>query len=77
MRELHNDYPLAPDKIEVKKGMLAESQLMIADLYNILTGNVNKLVPKFFDKKRHVIYYENLLLETRIKTKKNASRIII
>ena len=70
MRELHNDYPLAADKIEVKKGMLSESQLKIADLYNILSGNVNKLVPKFFDKKRYVIYYENLLLETTIKTKK-------
>ena len=70
MRELHNDYPLAAYKIEVKKGMLSESQLKIADLYNILSGNVNKLVPKFFDKKRYVIYYENLLLETTIKTKK-------
>ena len=70
MRELHNDYLLAADKIEVKKGMLSESQLKIADLYNILSGNVNKLVPKFFDKKRYVIYYENLLLETTIKTKK-------
>ena len=57
MRELQNDYPLAPDKIEVRKGMLSESQLKIADLYNILRDNVKKLVPKFFDKERYVIYY--------------------
>ena len=29
--------------------MLFEYQLKIADLYNILTGNVEKLVPNFFD----------------------------
>ena len=31
LRELHNDYPLAPDKIEIRK-MLSEYQLKIADL---------------------------------------------
>ena len=36
LRELHNDYPLAPNKKEIKKKeMLSEYQLNIADLYNI------------------------------------------
>ena len=35
LRELHNDYPLAPDKIEIKREMLSNYQLTIADLYNI------------------------------------------
>ena len=35
LRELHNDYPLAPDKIEIKGEMLSNYQLKIADLYNI------------------------------------------
>ena len=30
--------------------MLSECQLKIADLYNIPIGNVEKLVPNFFDK---------------------------
>ena len=27
LRELHNDYPLAPDKIEIKRDMLSDYQL--------------------------------------------------
>ena len=51
LRELHNDYPLASNKIEIKREILSEYQLKIADHYNILIGNVKKLVPNFFDKK--------------------------
>ena len=36
LQELHNDYPLAPDKTEIKKEMLSNHQLKIAYLYNIL-----------------------------------------
>ena len=43
MFELHNDYTLDPDKIEVKREMLSKYQLMIADLYSIPIGNVNKI----------------------------------
>ena len=52
LRELHNDYPLAPDKIEIKREMLSDYQLKIADLYNISIGNVKKLVPNLFDKEK-------------------------
>ena len=38
--EYHNNYPLALDKIEIKREMLSEYRLKIADLYNIPTGNV-------------------------------------
>ena len=54
LRELDNDYPLAPDKTEIKREMLSEYQL------NIPIGNVKKLVPNSFDKKSK-IHYENLL----------------
>ena len=40
LRHLHNDYPLARDKIEIKREMLFEYQLNIADLYNFPIGNV-------------------------------------
>ena len=78
-RELHNDYPLAPDKIKIKKEMLSEYQLKITDLYNIPIGNVKKLVPNFFDKKKYVLHYENLqlYLRQRLKLKKNTSHITI
>ena len=38
-------YPLATDKVEIKKEMLSFYQLKIADLHNIRIGNVKKLVP--------------------------------
>ena len=40
IQELHNNYPSAPDKIEIKWKMISEQQLNIADLYNISSGNV-------------------------------------
>ena len=58
LRELHNDYLLAPDKREIKKEMLSDYQLKITDLHNIPIGNVEKLVPKFCDKEKYAIYYE-------------------
>ena len=64
--ELHNDCQLAPYKIEIKREMLSEYQLKIADLYNIPTDNVKKLVPTFFDKEKYVIHYENLKLYLRL-----------
>ena len=45
LRELYNSYTLAPDKIELKREMLSEYQLNIADLYNIANSNAKKLVP--------------------------------
>ena len=43
LNELHNGYPLAPEKIEIKREMLSEYQLKIANLYNISIGNVRKI----------------------------------
>ena len=48
LRESHNYYLLAPDKIEIKREMLSDYQLKFADLYNILIGNAKKFVPNFF-----------------------------
>ena len=55
LHKLHNDYPLAPDKIEIKRKMLS-------DLFNIPIGNVKKLVRNLFDKEKCVIHYGNLQL---------------
>ena len=66
LQALHSDYPLAPDKIEIKREMLSDYQLKIADLYNIPIGNNKKIVPNFFDKEKYVILYENLKLYLRL-----------
>ena len=39
--------------------MLSIYQLKIDDLYNIPLSNVKKIVPKFFDNEKYVIYDKN------------------
>ena len=81
LRELHNDYPLAQDKIEIKREMLSNYQLKIANLYNISIDHVIKLVSKIFNKRKYVLHYEKLKLYLqlglKIKKKKNTSPIRI
>ena len=47
--ELHNDYFLAPYKIEIKKEILSNYQLSITYFHNIPIGAVKKLAASFFD----------------------------
>ena len=72
MHELYNDYPLAPDKIEIKKEM-SSYQLKIAYFYNFHDGNLKKVVPNLFDKGNYELHYENFQLYLRpgLKLKKD------
>ena len=72
-----NNYPLSSDKMEIKREMLSDYQLKITHLDNIPIAIVKILVPNFFDKKMWFIMKLETLLDARIKTKKNALRIII
>ena len=69
LHELHNYYPLATDEIEIKREMLSQYQLKIADLYHVSIGNVKKLVPNLFDKEKYVICCKNLQLYLRLGLK--------
>ena len=75
--ELHNDYPLSPDKIELKGKIMSNYQLKIADLYNIPIGNVKKLVLNFLDEEKYVLHYEKLQFYMRLgqKLKKMAHQL--
>ena len=68
IKELHKDYPLAPDKIEIKRVSCLTTN-KIADLYNIPIGNLKNLDPNFFDKEKYVIHYESLQLYLRLEMK--------
>ena len=49
---------------------------MIADLYNISIGTVEKLIPNVFDKQKYVLHYNKLQLYLRLGLKlKNAACI--
>ena len=50
LHDLHNDYPLAPEKLKVTCDMLSKYSLSIANKYGIKVGNVNKLIPNLRNK---------------------------
>ena len=73
LRELH-DCPLARDKIEIKKEILSDHQLKIANFYNIHIANFKNLLPNVFDKAKYVLNYENLQFYLQLALKlKNTS----
>ena len=77
LRHLHNVYPSAPDEIEIKREMLSDYQLKIANHYKIPIFNVKKLVPNFFDKEKYVIHYENLQLYLRLELKLKKTHYVL
>ena len=51
LHELYNDYPVAPEKVNVSKNMLSGYCKKIAEKYNISMGFVSKLIPTLSDNK--------------------------
>ena len=62
LHDIHNDYPVAPEKVKVSNNMLSPYCKKIAEKYNISIGLVSKLIPTLRDKKEYVLHYRNLLL---------------
>ena len=59
LHDLHNDYPLAPEKLEISQSMLSKYYSDIADKCGIKMGSVNKLVPNLRNKEKYVVHYKN------------------
>ena len=51
LHDMHNDYPLAPEKIKVAKEMLFPYCDSIREKFNISIGPVHKLIPSLNNKK--------------------------
>ena len=60
LHDIHNDYPLAPEKINIPREWLSDYCLKIAHAHNINTGTVKKLVPNLMNKNNYVIHCRNL-----------------
>ena len=71
LHNLHNDYPLAAERVCVNKDMLSEYCKKIATKYNISTGLVHKLIPTLSNKEKYVLDYRNLQLYLDLGLKVN------
>ena len=58
MHNLHNDYPLAPEKLKINQNILSKYCSDIANKYGIKIGEV----PNLGNKEKYVIHYRNLQL---------------
>ena len=59
---LHNDYPLAPERLELRYGMLSDYCKKITDEYEIKVGDVKRLIPNLGNKTNYVLHYRNIQL---------------
>ena len=55
LHDLHNNYPLCPEKIEISSNMLSRYCSDIANKYGIKVGGVKKLIPNLGDKVKYVV----------------------
>ena len=69
LHELHNDYPLAPEKLAVSSDMLLKYCKKIADKYEIKVGDVKKLIPNLSSRTNDVVHYRNLQLYLSLRMK--------
>ena len=58
--DLHNDYPLAPERMKISPEMLSPYCQDLSECLNLRGGAVPKLVPNLRDKTNYVVHYRNL-----------------
>ena len=54
LHNIHNDYPLAPEKVKVTESMLSEFCQNISEKYGISIGLVHKLIPTLSKKEKNM-----------------------
>ena len=66
---LHNDYPLATEKLAIPYDTLSDYCKNISDEYEIKVGDVKKLIPNLGKKTNSVLHYRNLQLHLPLRMK--------
>ena len=60
LHDVHNDYLLAPEKLEISNDMLSNYCCKILDKYGINVDGVNKLIPNLGNKSKYVVHQRNV-----------------
>ena len=61
LHDLHNEYPLAPERMDISTTMISQTQVEIRACYNMSQdGTSTKLVPNLMNKRKYVYHYLNL-----------------
>ena len=77
LHELHNDYPLAQEKLAVSSDMLSKYCKEIADKYEIKVSDLKKLITNLGNKNKYVLDYRNLQLYLSLGMKQTNYKPII
>ena len=73
LHDLHNLYPLAPEKMRVTKEMLSPFLVELLAKHSIKhSDKTEKLIPNLYDKERYIVHYRalQLYLQLGLKIKK-------
>jgi hypothetical protein len=62
LHDLHNEYPLAPEKMKVTENMLSPYAKKLLEELELKGTSTEKLIPNLHPKERYVVHYRNLKL---------------
>ena len=66
---MHNDYPLAPEKIIVQDEWLSPYCKNIKEKFNLASDKTTKLIPTLTNKEKYVLHIKNLELYLKLGMK--------
>ena len=77
LHELHNDYSLAPEKLETSQDVFKNYCSSFPNKYDIKIGSVSKLFSNLLYESNYVLHYKHLLMYLLLRMKLVSDHIIL